>query len=95
MIVEYLRYAVPAEQGEAFVRDYQAASEPLLRSPFALCYDLCRCIDDPTQFIVRIEWTSAADHMDRFRSSPEFREFFAHIRPYVGMIVEMRHYTPL
>ena len=44
------------------------------------------------QFILRIEWTSAEDHMQKFRKSEEFRAFFAHIRPYLKDISEMRHY---
>ena len=52
-------------------------------------------VDDNTQFILRIEWTSAEDHMEGFRNSPEFHEFFGCIRQYVKMITEMRHYNPL
>ena len=95
MIVEYLRYTVPPGQADAFIADYRAASGPLLASAFALSFDLARCVEDPTQFILRIEWTSADDHMQGFRGSPEFREFFAHIRPYLSMIDEMRHYERL
>jgi heme-degrading monooxygenase HmoA len=94
MIVEYLRYTIPAEQQDAFIRDYAAAKEPLLRSPYALAFDMSRCAEDPSKFILRIEWSSAEDHMKRFRASEEFRVFFGHIRAYVGMIDEMRHYTP-
>jgi hypothetical protein len=41
---------------------------------------------------LRIEWDSVDGHMQGFRSSPEFRTFFAAIRPYIGDIQEMRHY---
>lgn len=92
MIVEYLRYTVPADRADDFIQDYAAAREPLLSSPHALSFDISRCVEDPTQFILRIEWTSAADHMEKFRGSPEFRAFFAHVRPWVGCIDEMRHY---
>ncbi|WP_353471593.1 antibiotic biosynthesis monooxygenase [Salipiger sp. H15] len=94
MTVEYIRYSVPADQQEAFLRDYAAARAPLLRSPYALEFEICQCDEDPAQFILRILWTSAEDHMEKFRGSEEFREFFGHIRPYLGMIEEMRHYTP-
>jgi hypothetical protein len=30
--------------------------------------------------------------MNGFRKSPEFREFFASVRPFVGNLEEMRHY---
>jgi heme-degrading monooxygenase HmoA len=95
MIVEYIRYTVPAERQDAFIRDYAAAKEPLMRSSYAKAFDMCQCVEDPSKFVVRIEWTSADDHMKGFRSSEEFKGFFTHIRAYVGMIDEMRHYTPL
>jgi quinol monooxygenase YgiN len=95
MIVEYLRYEIDEARQEQFAVDYRAASKPLLSSPFALSFDLCQCVEDPSQFILRIEWTSAEDHLKGFRGSPEFKEFFGHVRPYFNDIVEMRHYTRL
>jgi heme-degrading monooxygenase HmoA len=92
MTVEYLRYTVPAEHQAAFIRDYTAAKDPLLQSAYATDCDICQCVEDPSQFIVRIGWTSAEDHLQKFRASAEFRAFFALVRPYVGMITEMRHY---
>jgi heme-degrading monooxygenase HmoA len=95
VIIEYLRYTIPEDRQEAFVRDYDAARLSLMRSPYANGFDLCRCIDDNTQFILRITWTSADDHLEGFRKSPEFQEFFGHVRHYVSAINEMRHYAPL
>lgn len=94
MTIEYLRHTVPADQQSAFIRDYSEAKAPLLQSPFATGFELCQCTEDPSQFILRIGWTSAEDHLQKFRASAEFRAFFALIRPYVGMITEMRHYEP-
>jgi len=34
-------------------------------------------------------------HEQGFRSSPEFRDFFAAVKPFVGDIDEMRHYEAL
>lgn len=95
MIVEYIRYVVPEERGAAFVEAYDAARGPLMASPHCTSFDLCRCFEDPTQFVLRIEWTSAEDHMQGFRGSPEFREFFALVKPFYDDIREMRHYERL
>jgi heme-degrading monooxygenase HmoA len=95
MIVEYLRYTIPEEKQAAFVKDYDAARVPLMRSPYARALDLCQCIDDNTQFILRITWTSAEDHLQGFRKSPEFQEFFGHVRQYMSALNEMRHYRSL
>ena len=95
MIVEYLRYTVPAERADEFVSAYARASEPLLASPHCTGFDLARCVEDPTRFILRIEWTSAEDHLEKFRGSEEFERFFSHVKPFVEEIDEMRHYEPL
>lgn len=92
MIVEYLRYSVDEAHQAAFLADYQAAMEPLMTSPFATAFELCQCVEDPSQFIIRIEWTSAEDHLQGFRPSDPFKAFFAHIQPYLSDIKEMRHY---
>jgi heme-degrading monooxygenase HmoA len=70
MIVEYLRYTIPEDRQDAFVKDYDAARVPLMRSPYAQSFELSQSVDDKTQFILRIEWTSAEDHMKGFRESP-------------------------
>ncbi len=95
MTIEYIRYTIAADKREDFIASYSAAKEPLMASPYAMSFDICQCDDDPGEFILRIEWTSAEDHMRKFRGSREFKQFFAHIRPYVDDISEMRHYTRL
>ena len=95
MIVEYVRYAIPAERRAAFEADYATAARALRASSHCEAFEMSRCVEDPTQFVLRIEWDSAEGHMQGFRRSPEFARFFAAIRPYVGDIVEMRHYDAL
>jgi truncated hemoglobin YjbI/quinol monooxygenase YgiN len=92
MIVEYIRYRVPAEQSAAFEAAYEQAALSLAKAPQCAGYELSRCVDEPASYILRIEWTSAKDHLDGFRRSDLFPEFFAPIRPYVDAIEEMRHY---
>ena len=94
MIVEYVRYAIPAERREAFEAGYARAQSALDASPHCLAWDLARCVEDPTQYVLRIEWDSAEGHLQGFRRSAEFRDFLTGVRPFVGDIVEMRHYEP-
>ncbi len=91
--VEYIRYRIPAERADAFVDAYRAAAVPLDASAYCLGYDLTHCAEEPERFILRIRWTSIDDHLQKFRSSPEFRDFFSYIKPFVEQIEEMQHYT--
>ena len=92
MIVEYVRYVIPSERSEAFERAYFAAQTPLAQSEHCLGYELTRCVDDPSRYVLRIEWDSAEGHLAGFRTSPQFVTFLAAIRPFVNDIEEMRHY---
>jgi quinol monooxygenase YgiN len=92
MIVEYIRYAVGPERAEAFEAAYAVAQGSLEASPHCLRYEVARCVEEPGVYVVRIEWDSQEGHLRGFRASPEFRTFFAAVRPFVGDITEMRHY---
>lgn len=92
MIVEYIRYKIPASDAPRFEQDYAAAGRSLDASAHCLGYELAHCLDEAGSYVLRIHWDSVEGHMQGFRGSPEFRTFFAAIKPYVGMIEEMRHY---
>ncbi len=57
-------------------------------------YELARCVEAETAFILRILWNSTEDHLEGFRKGPHFPPFLAAIRPFIGEIAEMRHYQP-
>lgn len=92
MIVEYIRYTIPAERRDAFEAGYGQAQQALAASSHCLGYELARCVEEPASYILRIEWDSAEGHMQGFRKSPEFGAFFAAVRPFFNDIAEMRHY---
>jgi quinol monooxygenase YgiN len=93
MIVEYIRYAIPAEASEAFEAAYASAQEHLAAAPECLGYELSRCTEDPTQYVVRINWVSLDGHLQGFRKGERFPPFLGCIRPYIPQILEMRHYA--
>jgi len=92
VVIEYIRYTIPPEQGKAFERAYTEAGRSLSASPHCRSYELARCVEEPASYVVRIEWDSLDGHERGFRSGSEFRAFFALVRPYVDAIEEMRHY---
>jgi quinol monooxygenase YgiN len=97
MIVEYIRYNIESSRTEDFLGAYEVAAESLKQSPHCLGYELTRCTEARESFILRIQWDSEEGHMKGFRTSPQFKPFFAAVRPFVKDIAEMRHYerTPL
>ena len=95
MIVEYIRYQIPENLSTEFEMAYEEAKEKLLRSEFCHHYEISRCVEKPESYIIRIEWNSIDDHMQGFRNSQEFKEFFVHVRPFFEQIEEMHHYEVL
>jgi quinol monooxygenase YgiN len=92
MVVEYIRYTVPAEQAAAFEDAYRRAGSPLEADPHCLAFEIARGLEEPNHFIVRIEWDSLEGHEQGFRTSPQFKEFFAAVKPFFSEIEEMKHY---
>ena len=94
MVHEYIRYRIAQDLQASFLRDYTQAGSVLRASAVCLSYELSQCEEDPECFILRIDWTSTADHLQGFRRGADFARFFGAIRPYVNQIEEMRHYRP-
>ncbi len=92
MIVEYTRYQVADDQRSALERAYERAQSVLITSSHCLSYELSRCVEDPSSYILRIEWDSAEGHLKGFRGSPEFQTFLEAVRPFFSAIQEMHHY---
>ena len=91
-VVEYIRYQIPADQRNDFEIAYERAAQALRTAPQCVEYELTRATEEPESYVLRIVWTSEADHTEGFRQSANFAEFFADIKPYVSAIQEMRHY---
>ena len=92
MIVEYIRYAIPADRRESFERAYADAAPALDASPHCLAYDLARCAEDPTQFVLRIEWDSVGAHTEGFRGGALFPEWRSHWGEYLDGTPDVQHY---
>jgi quinol monooxygenase YgiN len=92
MIVEYIRYNIEPSRTKEFLSAYDLASKSLRESPHCLAYELTQCTEARENFILRIQWDSEDGHLKGFRTSPQFKPFFAAVQPFVKEIAEMRHY---
>jgi heme-degrading monooxygenase HmoA len=92
VIVEYTRYQVADGQQSALERAYEQAQSVLVTSPHCLSYELSHCLEDPTFYVLRIEWDSLDGHLQGFRQSAEFQTFMQAVGPFFSAVREMRHY---
>ena len=95
MIVEYTRYQIEDAKREGFEAAYKNAAVPLGNSEHCRSYELTRCTEDQNFYVLRVVWDSEEGHLKGFRSSVEFKAFFAEVRPFVANIEEMQHYEVL
>jgi hemoglobin len=94
MIVEYIRYRVPPDRSEEFESAWSEAQQVLREAPQCERYEVSRGVEEPENFVVRIEWTSLHEHESDFRASAAFGQFFEAVKPFFEQIEEMRHYQP-
>jgi len=95
MVVEYIRYAVPADRAAEFEEAYRQGGAVLDADPHCQRYEITRGVEEPEHFIVRIEWDSVEGHEKGFRTSPAFADFFTAVKPFFAEIEEMKHYDVL
>lgn len=92
MVNELIRYRMEPERTDAFLAAYGEAEKSLGASEHCLEYELSRCTEAPGDFVLTIKWDSLDGHLKGFRASREFGSFFHAVQPFVGNVLEMRHY---
>lgn len=92
MVVEYIRYRIEQDRRAGFEAAYARAAQVLSRAPQCVGFELTRGVEEPSGYVLRIEWTSVPDHVEGFRGGGLFGDFLAEIEGYVADIEEMRHY---
>lgn len=95
MTVEYIRYTIATHQHKNFIQAIKSACKILAVYPDCLNYQLSHCNEDKENFIWRIEWVSVDRHMNGFRKSEEFAQFFHLVKPFFNNIQEMYHYETI
>jgi heme-degrading monooxygenase HmoA len=92
VIVEYVRYELPAGQRGAFEAAYARVGGILGASPHCLGWELRRAVEDPGHYVVRIEWDSIGGHIHGFRESVPFQAFFHELSAFAEFRREMAHF---
>ena len=95
MTTEYILYRIAPARQPDFVEAITSSCRFLAEDPRCLGYQLSQGEEDPENFIWRIEWTSTEQHLNGFRKSPAFADFFLLVKPFFTDIQEMSHYRPL
>lgn len=92
MITEIIRYKLAPQAVSNFVQSYKSAMKLVDDSGYATGWEILQQQDDHSIFQVIIRWKSKEDHINGFRRSAVFGDFFGLVKPYFESITEMQHY---
>ncbi len=92
MIIEYVRYKVPAEEVKAFVAAYDRAQAALAEADQCRAWEMSRGVEDPTKFVIRIEWASLDAHNIDFRTGPHYADYMRPLRRFHEYFVDSEHF---
>jgi heme-degrading monooxygenase HmoA len=93
MVIEIATITVAEGRETEFERAFATAQRYIAESPHAYRYQLTRCVEMPTRYVLRIEWDSLEGHTQGFRASPAFQEYRALLYPLYAAPPEVVHYT--
>ena len=92
MILEIANIEIKADQLVAFEQNLEKAQSVIAQAQGYLGHDFQQCIEEPTKYVLLIQWESLEAHTEGFRQSELFREWRALIGKYFAAPPEVLHY---
>jgi hypothetical protein len=82
----------PPISGPRSRRPTGASGASWLHLRTALGWEIRRGIEDPGQYVIRIEWDSVDGHMRGFRESEPFQDFYGELSAFAEYRLQMSHF---
>ena len=93
MILEVADIHTPEGEQAGFEQAIRLGLDTVLsKSPGFHSYELRHSIEEPTRYLLLIQWNSLEDHTVRFRESELYTEWSALVRPFFGRPPEVHHF---
>ena len=92
MILERAVFAIKPGSETEFEAAMEQAKEVIAQAGGFQSFRLRRGIEQPSTYLLLIEWDSVADHMEGFRESDLFVRWRELIGPYFASAPEVEHY---
>ena len=81
---------------EAEFQDAFAKAESIIGSMRGYVnHELKRCIENPSRFILLVNWERLEDHTEGFRKSPRYQEWKALLHHFYDPFPEVQHYEDI
>ncbi len=94
MFLEAATLVVDTARSGDFEKAFERNIHFIRRAPGCRALELRRCIENPGKYLLLIQWDKVEDHTERFRNSPDYREWSTQIGGFFGSGTSVEHYSP-
>ena len=95
MIREHAVLDVISGQEQSFERAFAEAVSIIASMPGFHSLALDRCIEQPTRYLLLVEWERLEDHTEGFRGSRAYEDWRDHLHHFYEPFPVVEHYEPL
>lgn len=92
MILEVATLDVQKGQERAFEAAFAEAQRIIRSMGGYLGHELRRCLEDPSRYLLLVQWQTLEDHTEGFRASPQYREWKALLHHFYDPFPTVEHY---
>ena len=92
MILEVATLDVRAGQEEAFEETFKRALPLIAGMHGYVSHQIRRCLENPSRYILLVEWAKLEDHTQGFRGSPQYQEWRALLHHFYDPFPTVEHY---
>ncbi len=85
---------IPGKEDE-FLKAFQTAKVIISKMKGYISDDLKRCMENPSQFILLVEWEKLTDHTIGFRQSVEYQEWKQLLHHFYNPFPTVEHYETI
>lgn len=95
MILEHALLQVVGGRETEFEDAFGVASSIISAMPGFRSLRLERCVEDPSRYLLLVEWERLADHNEGFRGSPEYQQWKDLLHHFYDPFPVVEHYEPV
>ena len=92
MILEVATLDVRAGQEDEFEAAFKRALPIIAGMQGYISHQIRRCIENPSRYILLVEWAKLEDHTEGFRGSPQYQEWRALLHHFYDPFPTVEHY---
>jgi heme-degrading monooxygenase HmoA len=95
VILEHAVLEVITGEEQAFEEAFAEAKAIIASMPGFRSLRLERCIEQPSRYLLLVEWDRLEDHTEGFRASPDYETWRGLLHRFYDPFPEVDHYEPV